>query len=456
MHRVSDHLEDRYPYRSGFREENNENDVSRAYGSQDIARYCRLLSLKEELTDEDRVKALTGLVDLLANQENKTKAVAAGVVASMSRLMTVSNHDIRLGAATVVAAIAWDADGLVAMDKDPTLMFNLNSLLFDANPACIEMATQVLVNLTTNREGIPIVLARSYIREKLVAMATGADTTLTTATIVHLYQIFAQLTKSQLGAQACAEVHVVPALIRILHNPLLFPAKLLRHVVQTVWNLATHNEGKVEAISLNVVELLIKVLTGAQKHVFSSLGRDAELDLIRITSGALMALATAEVAKPKLLATGIDPLVACLFVSASRQNAIQALNYMCEERSGLLSVVTLLLDHPASLLVEVFGVRAMPALNTLLEQELKPTPIVLQAIADVCTEEGGVDQITQCLHMLDNLTKLCEVNTDIPRVPELATGILKAVAEHDDKARGRVERALERNKVAPAFVKSIL
>ncbi|RHY25755.1 hypothetical protein DYB32_008117 [Aphanomyces invadans] len=407
MHRVSDHLEDRYPYRSGFREENNENDVSRAYGSQDIARYCRLLSLKEELTDEDRVKALTGLVDLLANQENKTKAVAAGVVASMSRLMTVSNHDIRLGAATVVA-------------------------------------------------GIPIVLARSYIREKLVAMATGADTTLTTATIVHLYQIFAQLTKSQLGAQACAEVHVVPALIRILHKPLLFPAKLLRHVVQTVWNLATHNEGKVEAISLNVVELLIKVLTGAQKHVFSSLGRDAELDLIRITSGALMALATAEVAKPKLLATGIDPLVACLFVSASRQNAIQALNYMCEERSGLLSVVTLLLDHPASLLVEVFGVRAMPALNTLLEQELKPTPIVLQAIADVCTEEGGVDQITQCLHMLDNLTKLCEVNTDIPRVPELATGILKAVAEHDDKARGRVERALERNKVAPAFVKSIL
>ncbi|RHX99253.1 hypothetical protein DYB36_013907 [Aphanomyces astaci] len=105
MHRVSDQLEDRYPYKSGFREEHDATEVSRAYGSHDIGRYCQLLSLKEDLADEARIKALSGLADLLANQENKAKAVAAGVIPSMSRLMTVSNPDIRLGSAAVLAGL---------------------------------------------------------------------------------------------------------------------------------------------------------------------------------------------------------------------------------------------------------------------------------------------------------------------------------------------------------------
>ncbi|RHY71506.1 hypothetical protein DYB38_012962, partial [Aphanomyces astaci] len=307
MHRVSDQLEDRYPYKSGFREEHDATEVSRAYGSHDIGRYCQLLSLKEDLADEARIKALSGLADLLANQENKAKAVAAGVIPSMSRLMTV----------------------------------------------------------------------RSYIPEKLVAMASSEDDTLTTATVLNLYQTFGQLTKSHAGAQALAQVKVVPALVRVLQKPLSFPSKLLRHV----------NEGKLEAIKANVVELTIKVLSGAQKGVFHSIDSQSKLDLIRIASGALMALSTAELAKPKLLATGIDVLVGCLLVNESKQNAIQALNYMCEDRSGLLPVVALLLDHPTQLLVQVFSIRATPALNTLLEQQLKSPQVVLQAILAMVAQD---------------------------------------------------------------------
>ncbi|RHY95369.1 hypothetical protein DYB37_005378 [Aphanomyces astaci] len=402
MHRVSDQLEDRYPYKSGFREEHDATEVSRAYGSHDIGRYCQLLSLKEDLADEARIKALSGLADLLANQENKAKAVAAGVIPSMSRLMTVSNPDIRLGSAAV--------------------------------------------NLTTSRDGIPIVLSRSYIPEKLVAMASSEDDTLTTATVLNLYQTFGQLTKSHAGAQALAQVKVVPALVRVLQKPLSFPSKLLRHV----------NEGKLEAIKANVVELTIKVLSGAQKGVFHSLDSQSKLDLIRIASGALMALSTAELAKPKLLATGIDVLVGCLLVNESKQNAIQALNYMCEDRSGLLPVVALLLDHPTQLLVQVFSIRATQALNTLLEQQLKSPQVVLQAILAMVVQDGGVDEVTQCLNMLDNVTKLCQINADAPQVPALATQIIKAIAEVDGLILTLINRALERHKIAPAFVHAVL
>ncbi|RHY56951.1 hypothetical protein DYB30_006768 [Aphanomyces astaci] len=376
MHRVSDQLEDRYPYKSGFREEHDATEVSRAYGSHDIGRYCQLLSLKEDLADEARIKALSGLADLLANQENKAKAVAAGVIPSMSRLMTV----------------------------------------------------------------------RSYIPEKLVAMASSEDDTLTTATVLNLYQTFGQLTKSHAGAQALAQVKVVPALVRVLQKPLSFPSKLLRHV----------NEGKLEAIKANVVELTIKVLSGAQKGVFHSIDSQSKLDLIRIASGALMALSTAELAKPKLLATGIDVLVGCLLVNESKQNAIQALNYMCEDRSGLLPVVALLLDHPTQLLVQVFSIRATPALNTLLEQQLKSPQVVLQAILAMVAQDGGVDEVTQCLNMLDNVTKLCQINADAPQVPALATQIIKAIAEVDGLILTLINRALERHKIAPAFVHAVL
>ncbi|RHY22377.1 hypothetical protein DYB25_003790 [Aphanomyces astaci] len=376
MHRVSDQLEDRYPYKSGFREEHDATEVSRAYGSHDIGRYCQLLSLKEDLADEARIKALSGLADLLANQENKAKAVAAGVIPSMSRLMTV----------------------------------------------------------------------RSYIPEKLVAMASSEDDTLTTATVLNLYQTFGQLTKSHAGAQALAQVKVVPALVRVLQKPLSFPSKLLRHV----------NEGKLEAIKANVVELTIKVLSGAQKGVFHSLDSQSKLDLIRIASGALMALSTAELAKPKLLATGIDVLVGCLLVNESKQNAIQALNYMCEDRSGLLPVVALLLDHPTQLLVQVFSIRATQALNTLLEQQLKSPQVVLQAILAMVVQDGGVDEVTQCLNMLDNVTKLCQINADAPQVPALATQIIKAIAEVDGLILTLINRALERHKIAPAFVHAVL
>ncbi|KAF0720376.1 Aste57867_351 [Aphanomyces stellatus] len=451
MHRVSDHLSDRYPYKGGFREDRNENQVSRAFGHDDVPRYCKLLALKDDLNDDERVTALTDLADVLANQENKTKAVASGVVPSMSRLLTVSNHLVRLGAARVLAAIAWDADGLVAMDKDPTLMFNLNSLLFDGQDACVEMATQVLVRqvaLTTAREGIPVVLARSYIPEKLVSMAS-ADDHLTPKAQRCLYEIFAQVTKSHHGAMAFAEVHVVPAILRVLHKPLLFPAGLLRYAVLTLWNLATHNQGKMEAIEGQAVERTVKVLVGAQKHVFAFDDDAAEQDLIRVTSGALMALATAEVAKPKLLATAIEPLVACLFLDVdTKHNASHAIQSMCEARAGLLPVVTLLVDHTA-LLLEVFGTRATPALNTLLQDNVN-LPAVLEAIVAICDEADGVACVTQSLYMIDALASLCAENDDLPQVPLLAARIVRVIAAHDAMSFTRVERALAKAEVERA------
>ncbi|CAK4236638.1 unnamed protein product [Aphanomyces euteiches] len=460
MHRVSDHLNERYPYKSGFREEYNPTEVTRAYGSSDVARYCDLLALREDdIEDDGVVAALQGLADLLASQENKVKAVEAGVIPSISRHMTSTNQSIRLGAVRVTAALAWDAQGVVSMDKDPTLLFNLNSLLFDENELCIEMAAKAFVHLTTNREGIAVVLARAYIPEKLVAMALADDNNWTQDTLLYLYTIFAQMTKSHQAAQAFANNHLVPAVVRVLGKPLMYPAPLLRYAVLTLWNLATHvsckidltvnatqNEGKLDAIEANAVEKTIKILIGVQKHAFSGLDVASELDLIRMASGALMALSTCEIAKPKLVATGIPPLVACLSIESSKLNAIQTLNSICEDPSGLLPVVTLLV-HDTTLLLEVFDVRCTRALNTLLEEKLQLVP-VLQAVAAICDRKEGVEHITQSLHMLDNLVQLCADNPDVePQGLQLATRIVHLIAEHDETSRSRVDRALRTFKI---------
>jgi hypothetical protein len=113
---------------------------------------------------------------------------------------------------------------------------------------------------------------------------------------------------------------------------------------------------------------------------------DAEKEFLRIASGTLMALGTSEEAKPRLLARAMEPLIMCLFEPCSKENAMRALRYMCEDRSGLLPVVTALLEH-TTLLVDVCGTQALPALNTLLKVKMIQPEIVLQAIASVIALE---------------------------------------------------------------------
>ncbi|OQR93107.1 flagellar radial spoke protein [Achlya hypogyna] len=446
MHHVSDQLSERYPYRSGFREEKDPHEVSRAYGGADIARFCWLLSPDEPLADGARVDAMTALADLLSSPENKTKAIAAGIVPSCGRLLTFESPRVKAAAATVVAALAWDLDGLQALHADPTLLYNLNHLLFESDTSCAEAALQAFVNVTTAKAGIDIVLGRHYIPEKLVLMASGDDPLSPRATLL-LFHAFANLTKAAHGAEVCTTCHIVPALLKVVRKPLHFELAVLRFAVLALWNLGTHNFGKIEAIGSNAVELSTKVLVGLQAGAIPCTDRP---DLLRCLAGALMALATNEAAKPKLLHVAVQPLVACLYEPAAAANAAQALNYMAEAPDGLLPIVTLLLDD-TDMLMRVFGLRALPALSTLLAQQLRPAR-VLAALARLAPLEGAVAAMTQCLHLFEHLARLCVPNDDAPELAAAAARVLQTVADDGPRAAMRVERAFAACAITDAAV----
>uniref|UniRef100_K3X9Y9 Uncharacterized protein n=1 Tax=Globisporangium ultimum (strain ATCC 200006 / CBS 805.95 / DAOM BR144) TaxID=431595 RepID=K3X9Y9_GLOUD len=64
----SDQLRDRHPYLDlPFQESYNPKEVSRAFGVRAVPKYAELLVM-DDLSDEDRVKALQELLELLSNQ----------------------------------------------------------------------------------------------------------------------------------------------------------------------------------------------------------------------------------------------------------------------------------------------------------------------------------------------------------------------------------------------------
>ncbi|OQR81584.1 ribose-5-phosphate isomerase, partial [Thraustotheca clavata] len=449
MHHMSDHLSDRYPYTSGFREENYPYQVSRAYGNGDIDRYCWLLSPSEHknLSEKDRIEALQQLAQLLSSAEKKSKAIAANIIPSASRLLTFDDPLVKAETAKVIAAVAWDRDGAVAIQADPTLLFNLNNLLVEHDDAVVEEALEALVNLTSSKDGIAMVLARHYLPERLVLMASRLPPSvdineppveLSARAVRLLFYTFSNLTKATLGAEICTSCHIVPALLKIVKRPLHYQVPVLRSAVLTLWNLGTHNYGKIEAIGSNAVELTTKVLIGIQKGAIKCDQEDVQ-DLYRCLSGALMSMATAEEAIPKLLSVAIEPLVHCLYEPEAVKNAIQAMNYIAEDPCGLVPMVTLLLKD-TDMLLRVFGIRSIPALTSILSQQIRQDQ-VLRALDRLVKLDGCVDTMTQSLHMYEYLAKLSLADKDSPGLHIVAIRILRIVSNYGPKTGERVKKA---------------
>ncbi|KDO21276.1 hypothetical protein SPRG_13575 [Saprolegnia parasitica CBS 223.65] len=326
----------------------------------------------------------------------------------------------------------------MALHADPTLLFNLNHLLSeDDDERCVEAALHALVNLTSAKEGIAIVLGRAYMPERLVAMASDESSSVLSPRATDLlFHTLANLTKAANGAEVCTTYHIVPALLRVIKKPLHYELPVLRSAIMTLWNLGTHNYGKVEAIGSNAVELCTKVLVALQAGAIPCKDKP---DLQRCLAGTLMALATAEEAKPKLLAVAVAPLVACLREPVATANAAQALNYMAESPDGLLPSVTLLLDD-TEMLLRVFALRAIPALTTLLAQQMRPG-LVLAALQRLQLLEDSISAMTQSLHLYEHLARLCIPNDDAPELSILATRVLHVAAQHGPRTATRIERA---------------
>lgn len=78
--------------------------VARAFGNEAVPKYAKLLST-DDLSDEDRCRALQELRELLSNQESKYTAVTNEVLFTCANLADSPDASVRANAALTMAAL---------------------------------------------------------------------------------------------------------------------------------------------------------------------------------------------------------------------------------------------------------------------------------------------------------------------------------------------------------------
>lgn len=297
--------------------------------------------------------------------------------------------------------------------SNDTMLRAATSLLGDEEESVVVGALTIFRNLTISNEGVLLVARRDDVVEKLAAMITSRPVKQTPLPVLaRTVHVLANLTRVFKGASVCMQFPIVAPVLEILKKAVLYSSETLLHAVLVVSNAATHDQGKREAIENGAVELCLKVLSKVLiVQSIKCASEDAQVELIRTLIGAVMGLSTYEAAKPRVIEFGVEPLVACLkHKSASvRTNASIAVNSACESPLGAAHFARALLTD-TRLLVEVLGVKAMPALNKSLasadEDDKLSALNALVALLKSDEVEEAAREVVQCLGMMDNLVEL--------------------------------------------------
>ncbi|RLN47615.1 hypothetical protein BBJ29_005631 [Phytophthora kernoviae] len=343
MHRVSDQLRDRHPYMDQeFQESYNPKEVTRAYGARAIPKYAELLAM-EDLSDEDRCKALQDLRGLLSSPDAKYTAVMKELMFICSDLTHSISAEVRINSALVVASL-------------------------------------------------------------------------------------------------------------VLFEMVLYPLLLLK----VITNVAANDQAKHEAIQLDAVEICLKVLSKVLLGQVRCEPPSKRDELTRCVVSAVMALSTSEDAKPCVIEFGIDPLAQCLtHTSASvRQNASIAIHSVCDLPRGVAPFTQRLL-HAPDLLVDVLGVKAVPALNKSVSSfDDEDTPAALKALSALQLKDapGTASRIVQTLDMVANLIKLL-IDGEVPaETQHEVADVLRRMSETDPNYRKRVGKMMLKHGISePQF-----
>ncbi|DAZ97838.1 TPA: hypothetical protein N0F65_002508 [Lagenidium giganteum] len=442
--------------------------VTRAFGQRAVDKYRELLTM-DELPDENRVEALRRLYDLLSNQETKQVAIAHEVLYACVDLAEARSADVREHSALALSSIVLFEPRRVFsppqtmfcnQDKpdelaNETILRVGGMLLGDREENVIVAACTIFRNWSISNEGAAVIVGCEPVVHKLTSMLTGQPIKIIPLPVLGLLlEILANLSRLHTGAKVNANYGVIPCLLAVLKKFVLYEPLFVLHGAQTIWNAGVHDQGKREAISLSAVEICLKILTRVLSQSYQCNDNKLEVELIRCLMGAVMALSTAEEAKPLVIEFGVEPLVACLHHPASsiKHNAVIAINSACESPKGIHAFVLRLL-HEEELLVEVFGVKAVVALSRYMKDvDEEETVSALKATATLCRTQEGADQVIQCLGMLDDMVKLMASNKTLR---EAAIPVLRNMASHGPSLQNRVAKCLAKHHV-PEFYQDII
>lgn len=189
---------------------------------------------------------------------------------------------------------------------------------------------------------------------------------------------------------------------------------------------------------MNLIQRIVAVLSATVNKKLNLSNEDAD-EVMRVSTGALMALSINDEAKPGLVTHAVEALSACLYSEnrSTKQNAITAINNACGAPNGLTRFTEEILSDTA-LVLEVFGPRAAPVLNDKLKSShLDAQASALSATERLTESKDGVRSVIQCLNMIENLISLLE------NQPDQVRRILQNITEASDTGNQRVSRAFK-------------
>lgn len=305
-------------------------------------------------------------------------------------------------------------------------------------------------NLTISNEGVELLAGKEEIVGKLAAKLTDQPLKFVPLPNLELLlETLANLTRVYEGARCAANYPIFSPVLAVLKKPVLYRAESILHATLIVSNAATHEQGKRAAIAIGAVELCLRVLTKNLDGKISCGSSALRDELTRSLVGAVMGLSTSEDAKPQVVEFGVEPLASCLTHAspAVKKNAMIAIRSACESPGGATHFTRRLLGD-TSLVVEVLGVKAIPALLACVagadeDERQQAIAVLLELFRSEASAEAA-EQVTQTLGLLDALTALLVDGSLESAQREQVVEILGCMSRVSDGHRRRIAKRMEK------------
>mmetsp|Transcript_126490 Transcript_126490/g.252733 ORF Transcript_126490/g.252733 Transcript_126490/m.252733 type:complete len:541 (-) Transcript_126490:9-1631(-) len=477
-HITSDFLADRYPYLEDIRGHLKEDDVSMAFGDRLFPRLVEQLK-SPTIAPEKLIEALRTVVDLCANQENKSQAIASDVVAAATDLLMHDHVPVRREAARVITSMALMIGGRSLMPvgsanltqrftsamASGATMPRLAKLLLSCNDQLVKMhVAEALRSVTQFRDGCQQVVDHETVKavaQYLCATLPNLPPTVELAQcLLHLlYTLGAVTMYAKDGMRDLFGVGLIAKIVGFLghlpkdhaQNPLSPEAATdtLRQALRVLWHTGNDPRGRLEAHGADGVRVVTNYLKHTDPKVreaavcalnVASLETQGKKDVLRYSIGGLGELLHNDKETPYLHETSIQ-LCRCASELPAFRFSFARLNlrsiWLLEKIYGTpsLAAVSPLLNPRENLETRIEAAK-------VVRHFLRPPSIEGDKIRvpPICPlrhiENPPLFAIEECADILSNLAALMQ------DAPEEALDCFEALVEAD-KPREELQAFLE-------------
>ena len=311
-------------------------EIAIAFGRRHVYKLVDVLSLpKDELTGEERARALRYLLGLLSNQESKAEAVGCNTAAPVTALLGDENAEVRKLSCETLATLSHFAQGrasIVAVDA----ITAVNKLLRDTDAGVRDAAAGFMSAVSKATDGAAAFLAAAEgeVVGSIVEMLQ--DNGSSVAAKLRGIETLSNCTLTDEGIFASLEAGVPAALLESLGGEDARKSPDMRMTTaRCLKNLCQHTYGKVQALEGGVIPALAPML------------RSRESDIRLQAAGALMGLTLEHEAKVPVAEAARKDLVALLrdpspFIA---ENALVAIQNCCEEPAAKKLVIEVMSER---------------------------------------------------------------------------------------------------------------